>query len=120
IEADERAAVRAARGRGLTAQHPCFQGDAAMKRILLGSFAVIAALHSPAVAAIKATATVDTHAAGVRIAPEVYGQFSEELGNGINGGIWVGTNSPIPNIKGYRRDVVEALQRLHVPLLRWP
>ena len=55
-----------------------------------------------------------------RIAPEIYGHFAEELGHGIDGGIWVGEDSPIPNIHGYRRDVVEALQKLHVPVVRWP
>jgi len=71
-------------------------------------------------AAIRATATVDTSARGVQIAPEIFGQFAEELGRGIEDGIWVGPGSSIPNIHGYRRDVVEALQRLHVPVVRWP
>ena len=71
-------------------------------------------------AGIKATATVDTSARGVQIAPEIFGQFAEELGRGIEDGIWVGPGSSIPNIHGYRRDVVEALQRLHVPVVRWP
>ena len=75
---------------------------------------------APAAAALKAQAVVDTRAAGVRIAPEIYGQFAEHLGSGIEGGIWVGPDSAIPNIKGYRRDVVEALRRLKVPVLRWP
>jgi alpha-N-arabinofuranosidase len=74
----------------------------------------------PADAALKASATIDTRAAGARIAPEIYGQFSEQLGEGITDGIWVGENSAIPNIGGYRRDVVEALKALHVPVLRWP
>jgi len=92
-----------------------------MKSILLTAAAAIAFLSSGiAEAAITATGTIDTHAAGVRIAPEVYGQFSEELGHGIDGGIWVGPNSPIPNVDGYRKDVLEALQRLHVPVIRWP
>jgi len=71
-------------------------------------------------AGIKATATVDTSARGVQIAPEIFGQFAEELGRGIEDGIWVGPGSSIPNIHGYRRDVVQALQRLHVPVVRWP
>jgi len=71
-------------------------------------------------AAIRATATVDTSARGVQIAPEIFGQFAEELGRGIEDGIWVGPGSSIPNIHGYRRDVVQALQRLHVPVVRWP
>lgn len=69
---------------------------------------------------LKASAAVDIHAPGVRIAPEIYGQFSEQLGDGVTNGIWVGESSPIPNIHGVRRDVVEALKELHVPVLRWP
>jgi alpha-L-arabinofuranosidase len=75
---------------------------------------------SPAVAKVTGSAVVDARAAGVTIRPEIYGQFAEHLGTGINGGIWVGPDSPIPNIRGYRRDVVEALQRLKVPVVRWP
>jgi alpha-N-arabinofuranosidase len=86
--------------------------------MIIAAFALAAA--APAAAEIHASATIDTNAPGVRIAPEIYGQFSEELGQGIEPGIWVGEGSPIPNIRGYRRDVVEALQRLHVPVLRWP
>ena len=33
---------------------------------------------------------------------------------------WVGENSDIPNIKGYRTDVFNALKDLSVPVLRWP
>jgi len=82
--------------------------------------AALIALGTPAQAQIKASATIDAAAPGTRIAPEIYGQFAEQLGSGINGGIWVGENSPIPNIRGYRTDVVEALKDLHVPVVRWP
>ena len=51
---------------------------------------------------------------------EIYGQFAEHLGSCIYGGLWVGENSPIPNINGYRKDVFEALKALNVPVLRWP
>jgi alpha-L-arabinofuranosidase len=71
-------------------------------------------------APIRASATIDSRAEGVRINPEIYGQFAEHLGTGIDGGIWVGEDSPIPNIRGFRRDVVEALRRLKVPVVRWP
>ena len=33
---------------------------------------------------------------------------------------WVGENSDIPNINGYRTDVFNALKELRVPVLRWP
>jgi len=51
---------------------------------------------------------------------EIYGQFAEHLGRCIYGGIWVGKNSSIPNIEGYRKDVFEALKDLQVPVIRWP
>ena len=55
-----------------------------------------------------------------RIEPEIYGHFSEHLGRCIYEGIYVGENSEIPNEKGMRKDVVEALKELKVPVLRWP
>ncbi len=90
-------------------------------KAILTFVTVLAALQaSSAAATLKATASVDVQAAGTRIPPEIYGQFSEQLGKGITDGIWVGANSNIPNIRGYRRDVVEALKAMHVPVLRWP
>lgn len=49
-----------------------------------------------------------------------YGHFAEHLGRCIYDGIWVGTDSVIPNLRGYRRDIVEALKALCIPNLRWP
>jgi alpha-L-arabinofuranosidase len=54
------------------------------------------------------------------ISKHIYGQFSEHLGHCIYGGIWVGENSPIPNTRGIRNDVVAALKRISIPNLRWP
>lgn len=51
---------------------------------------------------------------------QLFGQFAEHLGTGIYGGIWVGPGSKIPNIRGYRKDVVDALKAIHVPMIRWP
>ncbi len=50
----------------------------------------------------------------------IYGHFSEHLGRCIYRGFWVGEDSPIPNVRGIRRDVVEALRRIRIPVLRWP
>ena len=44
------------------------------------------------------------------IAPELHSQFIEFLGGCIYDGIWVGEDSDIPNYKGIRRDVVDALK----------
>ena len=54
------------------------------------------------------------------IPAEIYGQFSEHLGKCIYEGIWVGPDSDIPNTDGYRNDMLEALQALKIPVLRWP
>ncbi|RJP30316.1 MAG: alpha-N-arabinofuranosidase [Candidatus Omnitrophota bacterium] len=50
----------------------------------------------------------------------IYGHFAEHLGWCIYGGIWVGEDSPIPNTRGIRKDIVEALKRIEIPVLRWP
>lgn len=50
----------------------------------------------------------------------IYGHFSEHLGHCIYEGFWVGENSAIPNTRGIRNDVVEALKKLQIPNLRWP
>ena len=50
----------------------------------------------------------------------IQGQFAEHLGRLIYGGLWVGEDSPIPNTRGLRNDVVGALKELHIPVLRWP
>src|SRR5436309_3080873 len=91
-----------------------------MKNTILRVLLVLA-LATPA-AAQKATVrvTVDLAKPGAVIDRHIYGQFAEHLGTGIYGGIWVGEDSKIPNIRGYRSDVVEALKKIHVPVVRWP
>ena len=56
----------------------------------------------------------------IKINKEIYGHFSEHLGTCIYEGIYVGEDSDIPNIDGFRKDVVEAFKELKVPVLRWP
>ena len=56
--------------------------------------------------------TIDRH---------IYGHFSEHLGHCIYGGFYVGeNNTTIPHKNGVRLDIIEALKKLKVPLLRWP
>ncbi|WP_315066617.1 alpha-N-arabinofuranosidase [uncultured Clostridium sp.] len=55
-----------------------------------------------------------------KINKNIYGNFAEHLGRCIYGGFWVGNDSEIPNINGIRKDVVEALKELKLPVLRWP
>src|SRR4030042_1370877 len=55
-----------------------------------------------------------------QISRNIYGHFSEHLGRCIYGGFWVGEDSPIPNTRGIRNDVVAALKEIKTPVLRWP
>ena len=71
-------------------------------------------------AELAASATLKADQPGAPISRYIYGQFSEHLGAGIYDGVWVGTNSKIPNVRGIRTDVVTALKDLHVPVIRWP
>ncbi|WP_254514722.1 hypothetical protein [Novosphingobium sp. G106] len=64
--------------------------------------------------------TVEADKPGAIINRDVFGQFAEHLGQGIYGGIWVGKDSKIPNVRGIRSDVVAALRAIHVPVVRWP
>lgn len=67
--------------------------------------------------------TVVLHADSAKtvINRNIYGHFAEHLGNCIYGGFYVGeNNTKIPNTKGIRNDVVAALKKLKVPVLRWP
>ena len=54
------------------------------------------------------------------IEPEVYGHFSEHIGGVFYDGLWVGRDSEIPNIRGFRKDLVEKLKAINPPVLRWP
>jgi len=82
--------------------------------------AVFGLIAAPAFAANQVSINIDAGKPGPVINKYVYGQFAEQLGTGIYEGMWVGTKSNIPNTRGWRNDVVDALKALHVPLVRWP
>ncbi|WP_022685353.1 alpha-N-arabinofuranosidase [Sphingomonas phyllosphaerae] len=91
-------------------------------RTLLGVAAIAAMTICTAASAQRALVkvTIAGNGSGPRIDRNIFGQFAENLGSGIYGGVWVGENSPIPNVRGIRTDVVTALKALRVPSVRWP
>lgn len=91
-----------------------------MKQKSIALIATLLLASSAVFAAEKAEIVVKTNQGKNTISRHIYGHFAEHLGNCIYGGIWVGEKSPIPNINGYRKDVVEALKRIQIPNLRWP
>ncbi len=56
-----------------------------------------------------------------KINKNIYGHFAEHLGRCIYDGFYVGENNKtIPNTEGVRNDVIDALRKMKIPLLRWP
>ncbi|GAC1587974.1 MAG: alpha-L-arabinofuranosidase C-terminal domain-containing protein [Chitinophagaceae bacterium] len=66
------------------------------------------------------TVTLTIDSAKTIINPRIYGHFAEHLGRCIYDGFYVGEDSKIPNTAGVRNDVIAALKKLKVPVLRWP
>jgi alpha-N-arabinofuranosidase len=69
---------------------------------------------------LEAEATISGDKDGGTISRHIYGHFAEHLGRCIYDGIWVGTDSSIPNTRGMRNDILAALRDLDIPNLRWP
>ncbi len=64
--------------------------------------------------------SIDASKPGAKIDRNIFGQFAEHLGYGVYEGIWVGKDSKIPNTRGIRNDVVQALKAIKVPNIRYP
>ena len=86
--------------------------------VILGS--MILFLDPQVSAQNKIQLSIDTAKPGPKIDRNIFGQFAEHLGYGVYEGIWVGSDSKIPNTRGIRNDVVGALKALKVPNVRWP
>ena len=91
---------------------------------LKGALLALAVLAASAVANARevdvVSLRVEADKPGAKIDRQLFGQFAEHLGRGIYEGVWVGPDSPIPNTRGIRNDVVAALKELRVPNVRWP
>jgi alpha-L-arabinofuranosidase len=92
------------------------------RRLLAGAgaaAAVLTARRGLGSPAVDQSVSIDLGKEAGTIRPELHGHFAEHLGSCIYGGLWVGPNSKIPNINGYRKAAVEYLKGL-IPVLRWP
>lgn len=54
------------------------------------------------------------------IEPNIYGVFAEHIGGVVYDGIYVGENSSVPNIRGFRTEIIENMKKAGIPLIRWP
>jgi len=87
-----------------------------MKQLL-----VVAGLFFSQVLVAQNNVTLDPSKARDTINRNIYGHFAEDLGRCVYGGFYVGENNKqIPNKNGVRLDVIAALKKLKVPVLRWP
>ncbi|HEY3755445.1 MAG TPA: alpha-L-arabinofuranosidase C-terminal domain-containing protein [Opitutaceae bacterium] len=91
-----------------------------MRHLALAFALVALPLAAETTTPYDASLTLRADAPGAVINRNIYGQFTEHLGHCIYGGIWVGENSSIPNTRGIRNDVVDALRKVHIPVVRWP
>jgi alpha-N-arabinofuranosidase len=67
----------------------------------------------------RSTVTIDAGRVLGKLDRRVFGGFVEHLGRCIYGGIY-DEGSPLSDARGFRRDVLELLRTLRIPVLRWP
>lgn len=67
----------------------------------------------------QATLTIDSDAQSSIYSPMIFGGFLEHFGHQVYGGVFE-PGSPLSDRNGFRRDVIEALRELKVPIVRWP
>ena len=68
---------------------------------------------------IKATISINKDENAEPYNPMIFGGFLEHFGKQIYGGVF-DPGSHLSNEKGFRTDVIEALNELKVPIIRWP
>ena len=72
-------------------------------------------------ASSQSTIVVHADQGKIMINKNIYGHFAEHLGRCIYDGFYVGdSNKIIPNTEGVRNDVIAALRKMKIPMLRWP
>ena len=65
------------------------------------------------------TTTVRPGAERIEYNPMIFGAFLEHFDNQVYGGIF-SPGSPLSDEDGFRKDVIEAVRELKVPIVRWP
>lgn len=68
---------------------------------------------------VQASITADLAADATPVDPMIFGQFIEHFHRQIYGGIFE-PGSPLSDKRGFRKDAIEALRELRIPIVRWP
>lgn len=66
------------------------------------------------------TLTVNVDQATTPVQKTIYSGLLERLGRCINGGLYVGTTSSIPNVHGMRKDIIAGFKECGIEGLQWP
>ncbi|HXE36169.1 MAG TPA: alpha-L-arabinofuranosidase C-terminal domain-containing protein [Verrucomicrobiae bacterium] len=54
------------------------------------------------------------------ISPNIYGHFVENLSGVLYDGIWLGEKSPVANIDGIRKSLIEHMRKIKATVIRFP
>ncbi|BFT74116.1 alpha-N-arabinofuranosidase [Paenibacillus sp. P36] len=68
---------------------------------------------------LQASMIVDKDFILDEVDPRIYGSFIEHLGRAVYGGIYEPSH-PTADKRGFRRDALEVIRRLQVPIIRYP
>lgn len=68
---------------------------------------------------IKANIVTDKHFKVSEVDKRIYGSFIEQLGRAVYGGIYQ-KGSPLSDERGFRKDALELINEIDVPIVRYP
>lgn len=68
---------------------------------------------------MKASICIDKHFTAGTVDPRIFGSFVEHLGRAVYGGIYDPGN-PLSDENGFRKDVLELIRQIDVPVVRYP
>lgn len=100
--------------------HLIFLIEKMKKRTICFILIMVSCFVSKEIIAQQTNIDIDYSAGKTKISRNIYGHFAEHLGHCIYGGFYVGDTSKIPNTNGVRNDIIDALKKMKIPLLRWP
>ena len=82
--------------------------------------ALVAFFGTASTAPAQNTLVLNVDSAKTLITKALFGALLEQVGRDIDGGIWVGPNSTIPNTGGMRNDIIQAFKDLNPGPFEWP
>ena len=68
---------------------------------------------------LKAKIITDKYFIVDKVDPRLFGSFIEHLGRAVYGGIYQ-KGSPLSDGKGFRKDTIDLVKELNVPIIRYP